>query len=346
MPQHARAPRFARRLRASRASGDEARRWLDTVYGTNLRLTGRSAGSSTTAPTTAPSPSTTSGSTRRSPSTPTRCRCWWWWTCCGGADRVRPRRRRRPGATTATRCSWPGGTCPSPAAATSPSCAPRRCSADGLMAAIEEADPDYPWQHIIFTSYVPHSPAAGARWRATVDQISSMLPDDATAEQAGGGRAASWATPCCTPSPTTSSYAPRCPGVDHDAADDSPSTVRRAARIIEAHALGGAQPRRPRARVRRHPARPAVRLPQAPGLHAAGLPATGPARPRPPLAARRHVAVGERRGRRPRLLQPGPLRLRLPAGLRREPGPDAAAIEQLIGRWFALRLLHWSGPVR
>ena len=44
------------------------------------------------------------------------------------------------------------------------------------MAAIQEVAPDYPWQHITFTSYVPHSAAAGARWRATVDQLSCALP--------------------------------------------------------------------------------------------------------------------------------------------------------------------------
>ena len=82
--------------------------------------------------------------------------------------------------------------------------------AAGLLAAIEEADPDF-GERIIFTSYVPHSPAAGARWRATVDQISSMLPDNATPSRRRRPRA-SWATPSSTRSPTTSSSAPRCPG--------------------------------------------------------------------------------------------------------------------------------------
>jgi AraC-like DNA-binding protein len=107
-------------------------------------------------------------------------------------------------------------------------------SADGLLAAVEEADPDF-GQRLIFTSYVPHSPAAGARWRATVDQISSMLPADATAEQQEAAACLLGHTLLHT-FPNNVVVRATLPGVDHDVADDSPSTVRRAARIIEAHA--------------------------------------------------------------------------------------------------------------
>ena len=49
-------------------------------------------------------------------------------------------------------------------------------TADALAAAVEDLDPAYPWQQLAFDSYVPHSPAAGARWRATVDQLSAAVP--------------------------------------------------------------------------------------------------------------------------------------------------------------------------
>ena len=106
--------------------------------------------------------------------------------------------------------------------------------AAGLLAAIEEADPDF-GQRLIFTSYVPHSPAAGARWRATVDQVSSMLPDNASTEQAEAAACLLGHTLLHT-FPNNVVVRATLPGVDHDEADDSPSTVRRAARIIEAHA--------------------------------------------------------------------------------------------------------------
>ena len=42
-------------------------------------------------------------------------------------------------------------------------------SRDCLLAAVEEAAPERHGDDLVFASYVPHSPAAGARWRATVD---------------------------------------------------------------------------------------------------------------------------------------------------------------------------------
>jgi AraC-like DNA-binding protein len=58
---------------------------------------------------------------------------------------------------------------------------------DAVTAAVEELVPDYPWQRISFSSYVPRTPSAGARWRATVDQLSHRAPSTAT-EQAETGR--------------------------------------------------------------------------------------------------------------------------------------------------------------
>ena len=51
-------------------------------------------------------------------------------------------------------------------------------TAEALTGAVEDVVPDYPWQHITFSSYVPRSPAAGARWRATVDLLSEGFPGE------------------------------------------------------------------------------------------------------------------------------------------------------------------------
>lgn len=49
-------------------------------------------------------------------------------------------------------------------------------TAEALAAAVEDLLPGHPWQLVDFGSYVPHSPAAGARWRATVDHLSAAVP--------------------------------------------------------------------------------------------------------------------------------------------------------------------------
>ena len=103
-----------------------------------------------------------------------------------------------------------------------------------LMAAVEEVAPDYPWEHITFTSYVPHSPAAGARWRATVDQLSSMLPSDATPAQSEAAARLLGHTLLQTFPNNVVARAGR--ALDRESVDDAPTTVRRAARIIEQRA--------------------------------------------------------------------------------------------------------------
>ena len=104
-----------------------------------------------------------------------------------------------------------------------------------MLAAVAEADPQHPGKHIIFTSYVPRSPAAGARWRATVDQVGAMLPPDATpVQQEAAGRLLGHTLLHTFANNVV--VRPVLPGDDSDDVDDSPSTVRRAARIIEDHA--------------------------------------------------------------------------------------------------------------
>lgn len=107
-------------------------------------------------------------------------------------------------------------------------------TAEALMAAVESVDPTIPWQCITFTSYVPHSPAAGARWRATVDQLSSGLTPDSTAVQSDAAARLLGHTLLQT---FPNNIVIRSDGTAPlDAGDDSPSTVQRAARIIEEHA--------------------------------------------------------------------------------------------------------------
>lgn len=100
-----------------------------------------------------------------------------------------------------------------------------------LMAAVEEVAPDYPWEHITFTSYTPYSPAAGARWRATVDQLSSMLGPDATAAQSDAAARLLGHTLLQT---FPNNVVVRTAWVSStDPADPSPSTVLRAVGIVE-----------------------------------------------------------------------------------------------------------------
>ena len=49
-------------------------------------------------------------------------------------------------------------------------------TAQAMEAAVEDLLPGHPWRLVDFGSYVPYSPAAGARWRAAVDQLSAAVP--------------------------------------------------------------------------------------------------------------------------------------------------------------------------
>jgi AraC-like DNA-binding protein len=107
-------------------------------------------------------------------------------------------------------------------------------TAEALTAAVEEVDPDYPWQHITFSSYVPHSPVAGARWRATVDQLSSKPPEPGSAmERDEASRLLGHMLLHTFPNNVVTDATGRGGPESHDAA---PSLVGTAMRIIEAHA--------------------------------------------------------------------------------------------------------------
>lgn len=232
---HTRARRGLPDVFGFEGSGDEARLWLDTVYGTNLRMTGpmgvvrhqredhgtfafdhikvEAAYALDSDPIAALVVVDMLGGTID-------------YTRDGATDRV-------VDGDTVLVSGWD---MPFTASADHVDMRVTTLTGPALMGAVGEVAPDYPWAHITFTSYVPHSAAAGARWRATVDQLSSMLPGDASAAQQDAAARLLGHTLLHT-FPNNVVVRATLPGVDHDAADDSPSTVRRAARIVEAHAF-------------------------------------------------------------------------------------------------------------
>ncbi len=110
-----------------------------------------------------------------------------------------------------------------------------------LMAAVQEVAPDYPWQHITFTSYLPRSVAAGARWRATVDQLSAHFPDESDEPAHDEATRLLVHTLLETFPNNVSVRAGSADPVDVRR-DTSPSTLERAARIVEAHGFNDLGP--------------------------------------------------------------------------------------------------------
>lgn len=231
---HAGARRGSPDLFGFSGSGDEARLWLDTVYGTNLRLTGPLGG--------VEHDRTSHGAvafdhiridalyTFDSDPMPMLVVVD---VLRGSIEYVRDGVTDR--AHDGDSVLVAGWDMPFSGTGDFPHLRTTSLSSDVLLAAVEEADPEHPGKRIIFTSYVPRSPAAGARWRATVDQVSSMIPAEATAAQEDAAARLLGHTLLHTfPNNVVVRAAPA--DVEGDASDDSPSTVRRAARIIEAHA--------------------------------------------------------------------------------------------------------------
>ena len=108
-------------------------------------------------------------------------------------------------------------------------------TAAALTAAVEDVDPDYPWQHITFSSYVPVTPAAGARWRATVDQLSAThFGPDTAMEREEASRLLGYTLLQTFPNNVVSEA--RRLAVGRPSRETSPSLVRTAVEVIEAHA--------------------------------------------------------------------------------------------------------------
>lgn len=106
-------------------------------------------------------------------------------------------------------------------------------TAEALTAAVEEVVPDYPWQHISFSSYVPRSPAAGARWRATVDHLSSARSGQGGAMDAEEAARLLGHTLLQTFPNNVVAEASRL--MRAESRNATPSLVREAVRVIEAH---------------------------------------------------------------------------------------------------------------
>ena len=114
-------------------------------------------------------------------------------------------------------------------------------TAAAVIAAVHEVVPHYPWERIAFSSYVPHSPAAGARWRAIVDQISSLQRDD-DPEEAVDNSARLLGHTLLETFPNNVVTSGERLEVDTWAREATPSTVRNAVRLIEGHAFEGITP--------------------------------------------------------------------------------------------------------
>ena len=163
-------------------SGDEARRWLDAVYGTNLRLSGPLGGvrheradhgvvafdhiriDAAYSFDSDPMPMLVVVD-----------------VLSGVAEYVRDGITDRVHDGDSVLVS--GWDMPFTGSADHPELRTTSLSAHGLFATLEEADPEHPAGRSSSPPTPRTRPAAGARWRATVDQVSSMLPADATPEQ-------------------------------------------------------------------------------------------------------------------------------------------------------------------
>lgn len=106
----------------------------------------------------------------------------------------------------------------------------------GLLAdAVAEVDPDFRWDRLQFDSFVPHSAAAGARWRASIDQLSATFPDDVSAlAHREASRLLGHTLLRTFPNDLVHSGGRL--ALDRDARDATPSAVRRAVRVIEERA--------------------------------------------------------------------------------------------------------------
>lgn len=108
-------------------------------------------------------------------------------------------------------------------------------TAEALRQAVDDLVPDRPWCDLTFTSYVPHSAAAGARWRATVDQLGAAFPgEDAPIARQEAVRLLGHTLLETFPNNLVAEGSAS--SARRDSVDASPSTVRRAVRVIEEQA--------------------------------------------------------------------------------------------------------------
>lgn len=107
-------------------------------------------------------------------------------------------------------------------------------SVDVLAESIREIDPDMSESDLVFRSYVPLSPAAGARWRATVDELAASFPDIGTIAHGEASRLLGHTLLRTFPNNVGAKADAR----DHrDRGDATQSTLRRAQAVIEERCL-------------------------------------------------------------------------------------------------------------
>ncbi|GAA1941502.1 helix-turn-helix transcriptional regulator [Nocardioides hwasunensis] len=106
---------------------------------------------------------------------------------------------------------------------------------DAVGAAVQDLVPDHPRQRVSFSSYVPRSAVAGARWRATVDELATFFPGEESPLGRGEAARLLGHTLLDTfPNDVVGAGDPLQSG--RDARDATPSTIRRAVRVIEERA--------------------------------------------------------------------------------------------------------------
>ncbi|MDR7254828.1 AraC-like DNA-binding protein [Nocardioides sp. BE266] len=108
-------------------------------------------------------------------------------------------------------------------------------TAEVVTQAVEDVVLDYPWEHVSFSSYVPRTPAAGAQWRATVDQLSRDYPGArAPLARSAASRLLGHTLLQTFPNNVVTDDDLRAP--TRDLGDVTSATLRRAVRVIEARA--------------------------------------------------------------------------------------------------------------
>ncbi|CAM3660507.1 AraC family transcriptional regulator [Nocardioides zeicaulis] len=108
-------------------------------------------------------------------------------------------------------------------------------SVEMLDAAIRDIDPDRTADDLAFERFVPHSPEAGARWRATLDEFRASAPvDDAPLLRGSASRLLTYTLLHTFPNNIVRGT--ESGDVGRDRRDASQSTVRRAQAFIEGRA--------------------------------------------------------------------------------------------------------------
>jgi AraC-like DNA-binding protein len=112
----------------------------------------------------------------------------------------------------------------------------RSTSLDGavLRDAVADLAPGRDVGDVHFTGFVPRSPAAGARWRAVVDELSARFPDLGTLAHAEATRLLGHTFLQTFPNDVAHGASPR--ELDRDRRDATPAVLRAATRIIEERA--------------------------------------------------------------------------------------------------------------